>query len=351
MFFPPRCPNSDCAMHRSPTARFVNRCGTYRPQCRAHVVHRFRCRHCGKTFSRQTFRADYRDHKPDRNARVVELLCSGIGLRQTARVVGMTARNTAMKFRKIARHCRHLNANLQQDLPPGSSLQFDELETYETRRNTRPLTLPILLERQSRCILAARSAPIRASGKKTPKRAQAIRDDAERFGRRPSRSRAAVRNALRKGASLCRGLSSIVLETDEKSTYPVLAKEVFGEKLVHTTTPSTAPRTTWNPLFPINHTEAVVRDLNGRLRRESWLVSKRRWFLNLQLQIYTAFRNFVRPRFNRDTQTPAQLLGWMPQPLTTHQLLSWRQDWGTRSGHPLTMAALPIEGWRLADSA
>ena len=344
MFVPPRCPHSDCAMHLSPTAGFAIRRGSYHAKCRPHAVPRFRCRGCRRSFSRQTFRADYCDHKPDRNARVVELLCSGIGLRQTARVVGLTARNTAMKFRKIARHLAGLNANLRGDLPPGSSLQFDELETYETRRNTRPLTLPILIERETRFILAARAAPIRPSGKKTAQRERAIREDRKRFGRRPSRSRAAVRSVLRKGAAHCQGLSSIVLETDEKSTYPGIAKALFGDALVHQTTSSKAPRTTWNPLFPINHTEAVARDLNGRLRRESWLVSKRRWFLNLQLQLYAAFRNFVRPRFNRDDRTPAQLLGWVARRLTASQLLSWRQDWGERSGHPLSRCGRPARG-------
>ncbi|MEM7205937.1 MAG: hypothetical protein AAF628_37125, partial [Planctomycetota bacterium] len=99
---------------------------------------------------------------------------------------------------------------------------------------------------------------------------------------------------------------------------------------------------TWNPLFPINHTEAMARNLTGRLRRESWLVSKRRWFLNRQLALYCAYRNFVRPRFNRDRSTPAQLLGWLHRPLTANEVFSWRQDWGTLSGHPVSRDARAI---------
>ena len=132
-------------MHRAPVEGFARFHGTYHPKCRAHPVPRFRCRACRRTFSRQTFRMDYRDHKPDRNAWVVTLLCSGIGLRQTARIVGLTAKNTEKKFRKIGRHLRRLNGNLRGPLPLGARLQFDELETYEGRRSTRPLTLPILI--------------------------------------------------------------------------------------------------------------------------------------------------------------------------------------------------------------
>ena len=97
----------------------------------------------------------------------------------------------------------------------------------------------------------------------TPARQRAALEDEHRFGRRPSRSRAAVRRVLRAGARRCGSMSRIVLRTDEKSTYPKIASKLFGERLVHLTTPSTLARGTWNPLFPINHTEAVARDLNG----------------------------------------------------------------------------------------
>ncbi|MEM7205154.1 MAG: hypothetical protein AAF628_33175 [Planctomycetota bacterium] len=286
---------------------------------------------------------DFRDRKPDRNPMVFELLASGLGLRQTARVARMTSRNTEMKFRKISRHLRRLNANLRQPLPPGATLQFDEFETYEANRITRPLTLPLLIERDTRCILAARSAPIRPRGTKSPRRQRAIVEDEARLGRRPSRSRPAVYSVLRQGARLCDKLATVVLETDEKATYPELARRVFGQqRLAHTRTPGKLARTTANPLFPINHTEAMARDLNGRLRRPSWLASKRRWFLNLQLHLHAAYRNFMRRRFNHDRQPPAQRLGWIPKPLTPRHLLSWRQDWAQQSGHPLSPNARPI---------
>mgnify|MGYP001826957005 CR=1 FL=1 len=111
---------------------------------------------------------------------------------------------------------------------------------------------------------------------------------------------------------------------------------------MHVQTPSTLARGTYNPLFPINHTEAMARDLNGRLRRESWLVSKKRCFLNLQLELYAAYRNFIRPRFNGEKDSPARLVGWLPRCLCSHEVLSWRQDWGALSGHPLSRGAEPV---------
>jgi transposase-like protein len=347
MFQPPRCPHTDCRMHEAPTPDFCIRFGSYQPKCRSYPVPRFRCRACKRTFSRQTFRMDYGDHKPDVNDTVFLLLASGIGLRQTARIVGMHRESLAQKFRKIGRHCRRLNRNLLAPLPDRSTLVFDELETYESRRNTRPLTLPIAVDRETRLILDARSAPIRPGGPKTPARLRAIARDKARFGERQSRSRAAVRSILRRASKCFARQSHVPLITDEKSTYVPLARAVFGDRVVHSRYSSKLARGCWNPLFAVNHCEAMMRDLTGRLRRESWLVSKARWYLQLQLHIYMAYRNLVRPRFNGDKESPAQLAGWMPECLRVGHVLSWRQDFGPLSGHPLSMHAAPL-GHRLA---
>ena len=102
----------------------------------------------------------------------------------------------------FARHLRRLNLNLRGDLPTGSILHFDELETYEGRRNTRPLSVPVLIERQSRYLIWAEAAPIRPRGKMTEARKRAIREDELRFGRRHDLSVRSVRRTLRRGADL-----------------------------------------------------------------------------------------------------------------------------------------------------
>jgi transposase-like protein len=336
MFRPPRCPNRRCPFHAAPHPGFYQRRGYYRAKCRAHPVPRFRCRGCRRGFSRQTFRMDYRDHRPDLNAAVFESLASGVGLRQTARNLGLTLRNTELKFRKIARHLRRLNLNLRASLPADAVLQLDELETYEGRRNTRPLSVPVLIESKTRFLIWAESAPIRPRGKMTRARERAIAEDEARLGPRVDRSRGAVRRTLERGAALVRDAKRVNLHTDEKSSYPALAAEAFGaERLEHHTTNSKLARGTWNPLFPINHTEAMARDLMGRLRRESWLVSKRRRYLDLALQMFAAYRNYVRRRFNHDEESPAELLGFTPRRLRLGECLGWRQDWGARSPEPV----------------
>ena len=141
--------------------------------------------------------------------------------------------------------------------------------------------------------------------------------------------------------------SSVLLRTDEKLIYPELARRAFvGRALIHEQTNSRRARTKWNPLFPINHTEAMARDLMGRLRRESWLVSKLRRFLDLGLHVFAAYRNYVRRRFNRDRETPAQMLEIVDRRMTAQELLTWRQDWGRRSIHPLARGEESVAEWK-----
>lgn len=341
MFQPPRCTNRRCPQHTQPSPGFFVRKGYYKPLCRSRPVPRFKCRTCGRGFSRQTFRADYRDHRPDLNVPLFVSLASGLGLRQTARNLGISLRCCELKSRKLGRHLRRFNLNLRGPLPEGSRLQFDEFETYEGRRNSRPLSVPILLERESRFVIWAESATIRPHGRMSEARKRAIAEDERRFGARRDNSEQAIKRTLRRGAELAAGLASVELETDEKVTYPRLAKEAFGaERLVHHTTNSKLARRTWNPLFPVNHTEAMARDLMGRLRKESWLVSKKRRYLDLALQVFIAYRNYVRRRFNHCEESAAEELGFVKRRLKPGEVLSWRQDWGpARSVHPLDRAA------------
>ena len=116
---------------------------------------------------------------------------------------------------------------------------------------------------------------------------------------------------------------------------------MFGAaRLIHRQFSSKLPRDSQNPLFRINLTNAMARDLNGRLRRRTWLVSKFGRYLNTQLAYFITYRNYVRRRFNRDEETPAEMLGFVPRPLRKEQLLSWRQTWGRESIHPLCRCRL-----------
>lgn len=334
-FAPPFCPYRGCAFHAAPGQRFCIRWGSYQPDCRRYPVPRFRCKGCRRTFSYQTFRHDRGDRRPATNARLLEHLCSGAGYRQAGRVLGLSPTAVQQKARKLGRTCHHLHRNLSHRLGAGRTFVLDEEETYE-QSSIRTLTVPILIEASSWFLVAATAGPIRRRAAAGTARRRWQDLDEQRHGRRRDRSRRCVQRVLRELDRRLAG-GSLLLRSDEKASYATLAQRIFGARLRHETTSGRLPRTTYNPLFAINSTIAMSRDLCGRLRRRSWLVSKKARWLRRHLHLFVVWRNYVRRRFNRDLEheTAAVHLGLLPRQLTCAEVLAWRQDWGRRSLHPL----------------
>ena len=337
-FVPPRCPNRDCPRHLDPTPIFFSRQGSYRPTCRSDAVPRFRCKTCRKGFSLQTFRADYRDRRPDLNAKVVALLTSGVGLRQAARLTCLSVHAVQRKFRKIGRLVAALNHNLLRQLPPGRTYLLDELETFEDL-SILPVTVPVLIEKESKLVVATDAAPIRRVRKRGSKKQRWQQKYELEHGKREDRSRASVLGVMRHFRHLLAGGRAVLL-TDEKTLYAKACRDLLPDQVVHLQYSSKLPRNTFNPLFAINHTDAMLRDNCGRLRRRTWLVSKKAEYLRLQLELFAAYRNWVRTRNNTDEagRTPGVVLGIVPRRLAWGEILAWRQDWQLLSIHPASVS-------------
>jgi hypothetical protein len=266
------------------------------------------------------------------------LLASGVGLRQCSRVLDLDPRSVQDKKRKMATMLSLLHDNLSPTLGKWQGFVLDEEETYEAA-SIRPLTMPVVIEKETWFVVATAVGSIRRLA--PPGTARRVRQDKEeRSAPRPDQSRECVRRVLfelaRKAPS-----GTILLRTDQKTSYATIAREVFPGRLVHETTAGSRVRDTSNPLFPINVTLAMTRDNCGRLRRRSWLVTKKADRLQNHLAIFTVYRNYVRRRFNRDRapQTPAMLLGLLPRNLDRDEVLAWRQDWGELSIHPMSKHA------------
>ena len=337
-FTPPRCPNRACEKHAGPTPGFFTLRGHYWPACRPYPQQRYLCKTCRRSFSRQTFRHDFGDQRPECNAQFWTLLVSGIGLRQLGRVLDLNIRSVQEKKRKMARTCALLHGNLSPTLPPGRTYLLDEEETFE-HASIRPLTMPVLIEKDTWFVVATAVGKIRRLAQQGS--ARRVRQDIdEKEAVRPDESRECVKRVL---LELARRVptGAILLRSDEKSSYGVIAREVFGDRLEHETTAGKLIRSTHNPLFAINTTMAMTRDNMGRLRRRSWLVTKVGEQLQNHLALFTVYRNYVRRRFNKDkeNETSAQFLKLLPRRLRNHEVLAWRQDWGDRSIHPMSFSA------------
>lgn len=328
-FTPPRCPDPECPS-RTDQAVFRWRLdGSYRRACDARLVQRFRCLNCGRRFSSQTFRLDYGQHRPRLNGPIFLAMASKVNHRQTARMLGTNRKTIERRLRLWGPAIRAFHQRMLQAVQARGGLHgtwtLDEQETYEHDRRLQPVTLPILVNWRTFFILHAETAPLPARG--GLRAADRIRKAAKEkvHGRRTSGSSEAVASCFSAWSRVHgRGLAHLI--TDRKSTYPRLFKQHFGARAgMHVRVSSREARNRFNPLFPINHTLAMLREHISRLARRTWAASKQRERLTDHVWIWIAWRNYVRGVTNKARwTTPAMATGIVDRPLSHRRILRWR---------------------------
>ena len=325
VFEPPRCPYPACAAS-APAAHYAYILrGFYSRKCDGRWVQRYRCLTCKLSFSDQTFRVDYRYRKPHLDGPIFDAFVSKVTHRQSARALHTTRKTVERRLRRYGEHARLFHQARVLGKKLAGVFQLDEAETFETDRRLQPVTLPVLIERDSRFFVHVETAPLPARKASMPALERRLRDHEARHGKRTSGSRAAVKHCFEALARLHDAKSKLLIQTDMKATYPVILREVFGEQgFVHQQTHSKVQRDHDNPLFAINHTLAMLRDGLSRLVRRTWAHAKLRARLELQTWIYVLWRNYVRYVTNqRKQESPAMIVGVEQAKWTRSGVLGW----------------------------
>lgn len=333
-FVPPFCPFLACEAHACGRSFPHHRDGGYWRAVDGRRVQRFRCGVCQRRFSSQSFRLDYRQQKPRINVAILGCFVSKVTHRQTARILHVDRKTVQRRLRVFGPalrrwHSVFLSRARRQGGIRGS-FSLDELETFEHDRRLRPVTVPVLIHRDTRFIIHVESADLPARGGLSDH--DRGRKDARelRYGRRRSGSSVAVDACISALKSIHDSRSMLELVTDRKISYPPIVRKHFGKQLwALLRERSTATRNVLNPLFPINHTLAMMRDQVSRLVRRTWAASKLQAELRHHLWIFVAWRNYVRPRFNRTPRTSAAMaLGLAKRRYRAAELLRW--NWPDR---------------------
>ena len=328
MQFAPRfCPNSRCPFRSQAPDNFARRHGYFYSAARGGPIVRYRCTLCRRTFSFATFRYSYRQKKPQLDATLMRLRFIVTSLRGAARLLVINRKTVVRKLLRLARHGEALHGFLLNRARLSGEFQLDELETFESNR-FQPLTVPLLIEKHTYFLVGWAVAPMRRKGRLTPLQRKMRTQHEAIHGKRPYRSDGAVRRCL--GLLKGRVRGPVLLETDRKPSYQRIARRLFRRRLVHTTRDSRARRDRSNPLFPINHTNAMVRYCLARLKRRTWCVTKRRPWLTRALSVYASWFNYCRGITIKTNVTPAQAMGLASGRLIESEWLSWRQDWHAR---------------------
>ncbi|HTF87298.1 MAG TPA: hypothetical protein VK843_02735 [Planctomycetota bacterium] len=324
ILLPPFCPRAGCPSRtRSCSFTYCLR-GQYKRKCDGQTVQRFQCGACVRGFSEQTFRVNYRLKRPDLLAPFFIDRVSKVTHRQSARNHACSRGTEERHFRRLSEHCEAFHAARLSEVAAGGGLGeiflLDELETYEEHRTKKPVTVPVLIERVSGFVIDTRVGTLPARRRPGAAKPPLLEGEVER----KSESREVVKAAFERLNATSPKDRPIRVLTDEKHSYAQLLVELFGERCKHERTSSKRRRDVSNPLWPINHTLARVRDNVSRLVRETWAAAKLRRWLAGQLAIWVCYRNYVRGRTNREEATPAMVLKVQGQPWSVPGLLERR---------------------------
>ncbi len=333
-FQPAFCPHPCCPSSRGTPFTYHQR-GFFQRRCDKKIVPRFLCLACSRGFSEQTFRVNYRLKRPQLLKPLYDDRISKVTHRQSARNHACSRTTEERHFRRISLHCEAFHGLRLDEVVARGGIEgvfsLDELETYEHHRTQKPVTVPILIERESGFVIDARVGTLPARGKlgdaraRRPAREGEGEGNSDGDGPRKSESRRVVKDALNRLREFSPKDRPLCVLTDRKQSNASLLQELFGERCRHERTSSTRRRYPSNPLWPINHTLARLRDGISRLVRETWAAAKKRRWLAGQLAIWICYRNYVRGRTNREPETtPAMALGVQRVRWEVPQLLEWR---------------------------
>jgi len=320
-FIPPHCPRSGCRYHHCAAGWRWIRWGSFSRRCAPQRIQRFRCAHCGVTFSTQTFATTYYLKCPALLEPLFHRLLAGSGLRQITREA-RCAHGTLMG--QCARLGRHALLFLAQNAPPGPTepVAIDGFESFAFSQY-HPLHLHLVVGAQSHFTYAFTHSRLRRKGRMTERQKRRRARLEARHGRpAPHAIERDMERALRIAAPAAQ---PIVVRSDEHPAYPRALRRLHGYALRHERTPSLQARTSGNPLFPVNLMDLLLRHHSANHKREGIAFSKRHQAVIERAALLILWRNFAKPfSENHDGGTPAMRLGLTRHRLSVRRILKAR---------------------------
>jgi transposase-like protein len=305
---PPFCPNPDCPYHSGTTAswRWV-RNGYFSRRGSPRRVQRFRCGHCRRHFSQQTFSTTYWLKRPELLVPIFHRLLGCSGFRQIGREFECSPQTIATHSARLGRHCLLFHERLR---PRGELTEPCVLDTFVSFEYSQfhPTGFHLLAGKESHFFHGFADSELRRSGSMTA-RQKRKRARLEALHGRPD-----PRSTEKEVAALLEivlaGSTQVELYTDEHQDYPRALRRLASLSVVHHTTSSRAARTPRNPLFVVNLLDLLIRHGGSNHKRETIGFSKRRQGAAERLWIMLAWRNYVKSFSERKRDaTPAMRLG------------------------------------------
>src|SRR5262245_46448881 len=321
-FVPPHCPRSDCGFHRFSDGWRWSRHGSFVRKATPHRIPRFRCGHCGHTFSSQTFACDYWLRRPDVLRETAQRLLACSGYRQIAR--SLHCAPTTVR-RHAGRLGRHALLYLWRNRPRGpirEPLVGDGFESFAYSQYS-PCHLNLVVGAQSHYCYSVTHSVLRRKGRMTAGQKRR-RERLEREHGRPDPK------AIERGMAIALEIAvpqpqAFCFRSDEHEAYPRALRHLGGHTIRHERTSSLEARTADNPLFPVNRLDLLLRHNSANHKRETIAFAKRHQGVLERGAWLILWQNFAK-QFSerRGGGTPAMRLGLKDRPIPIPELLKER---------------------------
>ncbi|NDF16130.1 hypothetical protein EB061_12565 [bacterium] len=252
-------------------------------------VTQYRCFSCRLTWTDHTENLEKRQKLRSVNEALGRLLCSNVSMRRAAILLGINRKTVARRVPYLAEKAKQMQLQALPQKVPTSEVYLDELITFEHTR-CKPVAVCVAVSKE-RKILALSVSPMPAIGKNLKKIAL------KKYGKRPNLRRKGITSCLR--AIPAHVVEGTVFKSDEETSYAVLIRHHFPHH-THQSFPSKRAVIagqgelkdhSYDPLFAINHTFAMVRANLARLGRRTWVTTKKLERLEDFLHIYAGFHN------------------------------------------------------------
>ena len=312
---PEFCPNPTCPYYQREAAsgaaeaspRWYRRCGSFHTKSRG-AIQRFRCLHCGKTCSTQTFSIHYWTHGTVDLERLHQDLDSASGLRQIARRWKCCYRVVQNRVSRLARSALALmdaalsGAVLREDIAIDGFAGFVRSQYF-------PADINIAVGANSQFLYALTLSARRRSGRMTARqrRRRAMIDDLWHPAKHSVRNGMALvleslADALAYGLPQEPPIGARRICSDEHQSYPqaIASVRLLGvltehRRIEHLTVSSRAPRTPANPVFGPNYVDRQIRKNMGEHARQSLKHGREANSMMERLAIFAASHNFFTP--------------------------------------------------------
>ena len=289
-FIPPHCPRSWCRYHTSAEGWRWEKFGHYTRQCAPQRIPRFHCLHCGVTFSTQTFSTTYYLKRPELLEKLAHRLLACSGYRQMAREAECHPTSVMGQAARLGRHAMLM---LAAERPPTGDLAeplvIDGFESFAYSQ-FQPLHINIAVGAQSHFTYAFTFAALRRKGSMT-KAQKAKRLELEMKHGRPDPK--AIETSIADLVGIAApGATRLSIRSDEHPAYPRAFRRLKGVTIDHACTPSKAARTPFNPLFPVNLMDLLLRHNSSNHKRETIAFSKRHQAVIERAAWLIAWRNW-----------------------------------------------------------